>query len=279
MRLCRSMILTAAAILTAAVCGGVHAQTYRILPRELMDSVANPVAATDSPMRFVQSRIDAGTISEDDAPSEYIFRWRNCGERPLAITGVKTSCGCVVAEYDKRPVDSGGSGQIRVTYHPKGHPGWFNRKITVYTSFSTRPSAVLELTGSVTPSAVPAHEYRHRIGPLGLKQRQVQMDGSRRCEERIEVLNTGGRELRITADSLPEYLSFGCEPEAIAPGAKADIVISFDPAKATGEVPEEVTVVLGGVEATAGDGSICVLFGKAGRQTDGKGAADGERLN
>ena len=250
-----------AVVVAAAAHAGAEAQQYRILPRELLDSVANPVAAAGSPMVFERTRIDAGTTGEDDAPSEYVYRWRNCGDRPLAITGVKTGCGCVTAVYDKRPVEQDGESEIRVTYHPKGHPGWFNRKISVYTSFSRQPSAVLELTGSVTPSAMPAHEYRHAFGPLRLKQTEVRMDGTKRCAERIEVLNTGARELRIDADGLPEYLSVRCEPETILPGGKADIEIAFDPTRVAGVLPERSEVVLKGAELPDDNRTIYVRFG------------------
>ena len=268
MRLNLWAVVLAAAFAVAANEGayrGACAQQYRILPRERLDSVANPVAAAGSPMRFGQSRIDVGTIGEDDAPSEYEYRWRNCGDEPLVITDVLTSCGCVTAEYDRRPVGIGEQGTIRVRYCPKGHPGALNRKISVYTQFSSLPSAVLELVGYVTPSAVPVHEYRHRFGPLRLKQTQVRMEGSARAVELIEVLNAGERELRIEAEAegLPAWLSVRCEPAAIEPGAKADIEIAFDPAKLERELPERLPVVLNGVDLPADERTIYVYFGPA----------------
>lgn len=251
-------------VLAMAACGTLRAQEFRILPRELLDSVANPVAAADSPMRFEQSRMDAGTIGEDDAPSEYVYRWRNDGERPLVITGVKTGCGCVTAAYDKNPVAAGEESTLCVTYNPKGHPGRFNRKISVYTQLSMAPSAVLELSGSVTPSEMPVHEYRHAFGPLRLKQTRVRIDGSGRSAERIEVLNAGGEELRIAADSeaLPAYVRVMCEPDTIRPGAKADIEIAFDPADVGTALPEKVPVVLKGLDLPAESRTIWVYFGE-----------------
>lgn len=259
----RLRVFAALVAVVAAANGGAYAQQYRILPREQLDSVANPVAAAGSPMRFEQSRIDAGTIGEDDAPAEYLFRWQNCGDGPLVITDVTTGCGCVTARYDRQPVEKGGYGTISVTFRPKGHPGWFNRKISVYTPFSRRPSAVLELSGSVTPSAMPVHEYRYAFGPLRLKQTHVRMDGRVRSVERIEVLNAGGRELHIAAvtDGLPEYLSVRCVPETLLSGAKADIEIAFDPATAGDALPERVAVVLAGVDVPAGERTIYVHFG------------------
>ena len=249
-----------AAVLTAA-CGSLCAQEYRILPRELLDSVANPVAAADSPVRFERTRIDAGTIGEDDAPHEYLFRWRNCGDRPVVITEVRTGCGCISAAYDKAPVLPDGEGAISLTFRPKGHPGRLMRRISVFTHEGGRPAAVLELTGDVAPSASPKYAYRHEMGPLRLKQTQVRMSGTARSVERIEVLNGGGEELRIGTDSLPDWLDVRCIPERVAPDAKADIEISFDPAKVSGRLPEGIAVLLTGLDLAPQRRTIYVRFG------------------
>ena len=256
-------ILTLLALLMQ--CGVLFGQQYRILPRELLDSVANPVAAADSPMQFEQTHLDAGTIGEDDPPSEYRYRWRNGGDTPLVITGVKTSCACAVVRYDKQPVEPGGEATISVIYHPKGHPGGFNRKISVYTQHDVRPSAVLELSGTVAPSRLPIREYRYAFGPLRLKQTQVRMEGTARCMERIEVLNAGDTPLRIAADTvaLPEYLRVRCEPEQIAPGARADLEIRFDPARAAEPLPERIAVVLNGIDLPPEARTLGVRFGGA----------------
>ena len=251
-------------ILTAAAGSRACAQPFRIPTREQLDSIANPVAVADSPMRFGQTRMDAGRIGEDDGPYEFVFRWRNCGEEPVVITDVRTGCGCVVARYDKRPVMPGSEGELSLTFHPKGHPGRLMRKVTLFTQSGGAPAAVLELTGSVTPSAVPAHAYRYAFGPLRLKQRGVRMNGGRRAVERIEVLNAGAEELRITADSgtLPQSVKVRCLPERIASGAKADIEIAFDPSLDASPLPDSVPIVLQGVDLPPQRRTIYLHFGK-----------------
>ena len=261
MRQLRTILMLALLTLQS---GGLFGQEYRILPREQLDSVANPVAAADSPMRFECTRIDVGTIGEEDAPSEYRYRWRNAGEEPVVITAVQTGCGCAVARYDKRPVNPGETATIAVVFHPKGHPGWFSRKIAVYTQQARRPQAVLELTGRVEPAQMPVHAYRYAFGPLRLKQTQVRLDAARRGAERIEVLNAGDRALRIAADTavLPRYLRVVCDPEVIPPGAKADIEIGFDPAEVEAELPEQIPVLLNGIALPPEQRTVTVRFGE-----------------
>lgn len=240
----------AAVVMATGVAPLFGQQQYRIVPREALDSLANPVAAADSPMRFEKTRIDIGTISEDDKPSEYTLYWHNDGEVPLVITDIRTGCGCTTVKYDRRPVKKGEQGAITITYRPKGHPGRFQRKILVYTQLSDKASAVLDMSGNVLPSVRPTHDYPNVIGSLRLKQMRVRMRDSERTIESIEVMNAGSKPLKIEADSrlLPEYLTVKSVPERIEAGARGDIEISFDPARVKTTVRREIPIILNGIE-------------------------------
>ena len=232
--------------------GGTAAfgQSFRIIPREVLDSLAHPVAETDSPVHFEVDRIDLGTIDEEDAPKSVRFCWRNVGNVPVVITRVQTGCGCAVATYDRRPVQPEGEGTITITYHPKGHPGPFERKILVYAQPAEAGiAAVLTLTGQVTPSAKPTHDYPYAMGALRLKQQQVRMRGTVRSVERIEVLNAGEAPLHVTADRrlLPDCITVRCEPETLEAGAVGDIEIGFDPERLRTALPKRVPIVLEGI--------------------------------
>ena len=121
-------------------CGALWAVTaatplcsqIRIVPRAKLDSLAHPATAAGAEaMRFERTQIDAGHIGEDDTPPGYTFKWHNAGTAPLVITRVQTTCGCAAATYGRQPVRAGGEGTVTVTYHPKGHPGSFDRRIFV----------------------------------------------------------------------------------------------------------------------------------------------------
>lgn len=239
------------AALWLALPGQLRAQWVTHLSQEKIDSLANPAAAKGSEaMRFETRRIETPELREDGAPTTYTYRWHNDGSEPLVVTRVRTTCGCAKAEYDGRPVPAGGQGEVKVTYYPKGHPGAFRRKIFVYTQLSeTQPTAVLELTGHVEPSALPTHDYDYAMGPLLLKQRTVRLAGDRKQTERIECLNAGEKPLRPRADEglLPEYLTLVCEPEVMGPGETGDLVIRFDPERAPQRMPERIPILLEGI--------------------------------
>ncbi|MCM1150738.1 MAG: DUF1573 domain-containing protein [Alistipes sp.] len=218
---------------------------------EELERTANPTPVPGGEaMRFERLRIETGEINEDDAPRTYTYRWRNEGAEPLVITRVESSCGCAKPTYDRNPVAAGGSGEVRIVYHPKGHPGNFRRKILVYTQLSEqRPTAVLELTGRATPSVLPTYDYPHAMGPLLLKQRTLRLSGEELQAERIECLNVGDEPLRLSARKglLPEYLAFECEPEIFAPGQKGDLIVRFDPAYAPQNLPKQIPLILEGL--------------------------------
>lgn len=65
---------------------------------------------------------------------------------------------------------------MTVTYHPKGHPGSFDRRIFVYTQLSDKmPTAILHLTGTVIASERTDGDYPYAMGALRLKQQSVRL--------------------------------------------------------------------------------------------------------
>lgn len=247
---------TAAVLLTAAPARG----QIRTIPRERLDSLANPALAPGAgAMRFETLRIDTGDIGEDDGPKSYTFRWKNAGDQPLVITRTNTTCGCAVTEYDRQPVLPGQTRTFTVTYHPKGHPGHFQRKIFLFTQLSDKaPTAVLVLAGQVVPSTRPTYAYPHVRGPLLLKQEEVLLDGGTPQVESIECLNGGNDTLRVRVDSnlLPPCIEAEFAPAELAPGKLGELTVRFNPA--AGRAPQRIPVVLQGLGLSPGRSSVTV---------------------
>lgn len=235
---------------------------FHIVSRERLDSLANPALAKGArAMRFETARIETGRIGEDDGPKSYRFEWQNVGDKPLVITRVTTTCGCAVPAWDKQPVKPGEKGVITVTYHPKGHPGSFARKIFLFTQLAANaPTAILELTGEVIPSARPTYAYPHARGNLLLKQEEIRISGARPRVERIECLNGGDDTLRLQIDTriLPPCVRAEFSPATLAPGGIADLVISFDPA--AGKAPRKVPIFIRGVGLPPSQSAVTLRF-------------------
>ena len=237
------MLLCCGALWAALAAAPLRAQ-IRIVPRAKLDSLAHPATAAGGAeaMRFERTLIDAGHIGEDDVPPVYTFRWRNTGGKPLVVTRVQTTCGC-----------------------PKGHPGVFDRRIFVYTQLSDKePTAILSLRGAVTASVRTDDDYPHAMGALRLKQRTVRFGRTDKVQsERIECLNAGDKPLTPLCDEgfAATGLSFACEPATLAPGAKGDLVVRFDPAKAPQPL-RRTPLPVGGPDVPPSQRMLWIEFGE-----------------
>ena len=231
----------------------------------IIDSLYNPrISEAGTVMDFVSEVIDAGEMDEDGGPQEYEFRWTNTGGTPVSVLKVSTTCGCAVPSFSRTPVMPGERSSLKVTYHPKGHPGKFDRRIFVYTDFSgDRPAAVLSLKGNVKPAAAPVWLYRFQMGSLYLRRTEIRLDGNRKAVERIMCMNAGDTPLTIGVEEmlLPPYLSFRSEPAEIPPGGEADLVISYDPEAAPARMLNYVPLILTGLDLPPGQRTVKVVFG------------------
>jgi hypothetical protein len=63
--------------------------------------------------------------------SEAIFVLKNTGTNPLVIQQVESSCGCTVPEWEKQPVGTGKSTEIRVKITPEKKE-YFNKVVIVH---------------------------------------------------------------------------------------------------------------------------------------------------
>ena len=61
------------------------------------------------------------------------FSFRNTGDTPVTITGLRTSCSCTTAEVEKPNYAPGESGRIEIRFHPEERTGLVDRTITVTT--------------------------------------------------------------------------------------------------------------------------------------------------
>ena len=79
--------------------------------------------------------------------AEYSFQFTNPGKTPLVIFDVKTSCGCTVPEWSKKPAKPGMGGEIKVKYDAV-FPGVFHKTITVHYNGKESP-VTLSIKGQV----------------------------------------------------------------------------------------------------------------------------------
>lgn len=95
-----------------------------------------PVVQNAPVITFEEPTVDFGQIVEGDT-IVHIFKFKNTGSMPLAISHAQASCGCTVPEWPKEPIQPGESSQIKMMFRSKNKKGIQNKTITIYAN--TRP--------------------------------------------------------------------------------------------------------------------------------------------
>lgn len=218
-------------VLLLGVSGGAVAQ-IRIIPQERVQEAANPSTIEEQVMLFEEGeRVSFGTISEDSEPWRTRLHWRSKEGQSVTITQIKTSCGCLVAEWDKRKASNATSGTLEMEYRPKGHTGRIMQRIFIYTTLSeSKPTAIVEIVGSVEPSANRSSLYPHLMGTLGVRNRTLTLPAEGGKME-IAVMNCGSEPLRITHDSRLSLggVSAHTNPEVLQSGEEGVLVVEYKP--------------------------------------------------
>lgn len=216
-------------------------------------------------LKFEHPLIDAGTMTEDDAPRTFTFVGKNVSKKILHITQVRTTCGCTSSYVKGDVMKPGDTCQVQLTFTPNRYPGTINTGAYLYLKeVEGQPAVKLALTGKVLPGADQWARYPHKMGALRLKQAKAsitEVKPGTEPEARILCGNSGDKPLRISSLLLPPYARLTTEPEVIEPGDEADLVITIIADKIPATMPESFTfpVILEGLDARPSDRTIQVV--------------------
>ena len=232
----RIYIVAMALLLTLGIDAQVAVQDMRGLTREQIDSIVHPTvnAHGANVLRCEPTSFDLGTMSEENAAVSRTFTLYNVSNKAVRIERVRTTCGCTSATFDSTAIAPGKKTQITLTYNPKNRPGTIDVDAFVYLADGAKqPMARLSLYGEVTDNDAWSH-LPYTMGALRVKRKETTMSElptQGRPSLRILCANSGNKPLRLSAPMLPRYATFSTEPEVIAPGTEADLVITIDMSK------------------------------------------------
>lgn len=235
-----------------------------VLEALLIVSLPSVTMAQNELLKFDRTLIDAGTMTEDDAPRTYIFTGRNVSRQTLHITQVKTTCGCTSSTVSIKELKPGAVFKVSITFTPNRYPGTINTGAFLYLREAAgTPAAKLALTGKVLPGADLWTRYPHKMGALRLKQSKVSISEVKpgtQPSARILCGNSGNKALRISSLLLPPYARLSTEPEVLQPGDEADLVITILADKIPSTMPTTFSfpVVLEGLDVRPSDRTIQV---------------------
>jgi hypothetical protein len=96
---------------------------------------------------FREYEHDFGKVIEGEKVG-WVFKFENRGTSNLIIASATTSCGCTVPEYDAKPIEPGGTGNLEVVFDTSGRNGKQTKTITVKSNAKT-PVVLLKITAEV----------------------------------------------------------------------------------------------------------------------------------
>lgn len=193
-------------------------------------------AQSISSLKFKTESYDLGVISEDTNLVNGRVSFTNIGTENIDIHHIYTSCSCVEAYVLDSVIPPGISSELFFSFKPKNFPGQIDKQIFVDFNDNTKHHQVLYLTGNVTPSTNPTHNYRYSLGDLWVKQKQVIFRGVETMQvEKIKCYNNSNISMQLSMTELDTIngISFHSDPAIIAPHSSAQLIFKLNPSEWT----------------------------------------------
>lgn len=141
----------------AAFAQGTAMPTEPVKPQPIPTGGApaaqTPPEGTAVPKIEVQATVELGNIN-DEKKVEQQITFKNVGNAPLEILGVRGSCGCTVPSLDKLPKRTfapGEGGSFSVEYNPHGRKGPQQTIVYIKTNDPMVPEAQVQIKSVVKP--------------------------------------------------------------------------------------------------------------------------------
>lgn len=108
---------------------------FKVITGKDLASITNEKLRTN--VRLEQTSVDMGTFEWNQKQTTN-FAILNTGEELLIVNEILTSCGCIIVEYSKEPIQPNKTLSLKVEYRAE-HPEHFDKTITVYCSAKGSP--------------------------------------------------------------------------------------------------------------------------------------------
>ena len=113
------------------------------------------------PLAVAEPMHDFGKMVKGEN-GEHTFVLRNTGDEPLQVAGVRPSCGCTVAEFD-RVIPPGGEGKVTAVLDTMTLTGEASSALEVFVEGHQTAMAILELRAEVVPKLLAHPGYARWI--------------------------------------------------------------------------------------------------------------------
>ncbi len=174
-------------------------------------------------LHFDSEVCNFGTIKEGEGRVSCVFKFTNTGKIPIIIHSVKTSCGCTIPEWTKKPILPGKEGRIKVIYDPANRPGVFSKTITVSTSLGVKQLSIKGIVTPITESLSRLYPRRMQQLRLVTSSLMFKVLGNRQ-QGTIAVVNDSWEKIKVSFEEVPAYMTVEIDKKELAPEEKGIIL-------------------------------------------------------
>jgi hypothetical protein len=184
------------------------------------------------PLLFREKTHDFGEVSETGGNADYEFTFTNNAGRPVKILSVQASCGCTTPNWSKEPVDAGKQGFVKVSFDPRGKPGYFNKSLTITTDIDANVITLL-IKGQVVAAAKNADDiYPAAHGSLRLKSNSFNLGkifiNREPASGEFEIYNASSQTIHFTKNSIrPSYIQV-VVPDSLVSKQKGKVKLTYN---------------------------------------------------
>jgi archaellum component FlaF (FlaF/FlaG flagellin family) len=154
----------------------------------------------------------------------------NTGNRPLVLTHITASCGCISVGWTKSPIQPGGKGAINITYDTK-LLGRFHKSVSIYSNASSELT-YLNFTGTVVQNAKDYEEiYPYAFEQIRMDKREIlfsEVYHGEYPEITLNIINLSDQPYEPLLMHLPPFLKMERNPNILKKKEKGTIKLTFD---------------------------------------------------
>lgn len=130
MKLSAFIFISVGIMVLTASCGSRRSEVVHVTDVLRVDTTVLNEGASDT--------LRLGRMRQGEKVVKRLRIENGCG-KPVVIVRHSTTCGCVVPEYERRPIPAGGSTDIVFTFDSQSEHGWQMKLLDFYLSSSARP--------------------------------------------------------------------------------------------------------------------------------------------
>lgn len=210
--------------------------------------------AASAQIVWLQKEHDFGAFKEDMGIVNCTLQAVNSGTEPIAITNVRTTCGCTRPTYSTEPVAPGDTISIKVGFNPSGRPGKFTKYVHVTSDDNHKYTLAIKGT-VIGASNTLSSRFPIEAGPARLSNTVIPFGTilkGHTSAQHVKIYNSSSHTISPKVVKHPSYIHAMIEPASIPAGEQGviSLVAYSDKNPAWGLSTDSLTIVPDTITAT-----------------------------